>query len=92
MGQIIYGLFDVKKVISAGITRNLNLADTVLIWELAIFGKIVQIEKKLWHFRFDYFNGDKNPETAKIMVKRQMQNRFAKPASTASIMEQKSTK
>ncbi len=79
-GQIIYGLFDVKKVISAGITRNLNLADTVLIWELAIFGKIVQIDKKLWHFRFDYFNGDKNPETAKIMVERQMQNRFAKPA------------
>lgn len=79
-GQIIYGLFDVEKVKKAGITRSLNLADTVLIWEISIYGKIFQLNKKLWHFRFDYFNGNKHPDVAKIMAKRQMKNRFAKPA------------
>jgi glycosyltransferase involved in cell wall biosynthesis len=78
-GQIIYGLFDVIKVRKAGITRKLNLADTVLIWELAIFGKIVQIKKKLLHFRFDYFKGDKSNSSNKIMSIRQKKNRFTHP-------------
>ena len=76
-GNIIYGVFRADHLITCGIYRPVLVADAVLIWELAIVGKIHQLNEKLWNRRHDYFE-KADRKSVRSMIARQKKNMFAK--------------
>ncbi len=83
-GNMIYGLFRSNYLLECGIYRKLLVADTVLIFEVLILGKIKQIKKILWHRRFYYFEKPKR-KIIKKMINRQKKNMFSSQPSYINI-------
>jgi glycosyltransferase involved in cell wall biosynthesis len=77
-GNMIYGLFRVDFLKDCGVYRKLLVADIVLIYEIIIYGKLIQLNECLWHRRFDFF-ADKKTNMIKNMIRRQRRNMFQSP-------------
>ena len=77
-GNMIYGLFRVDFLKDCGVYRKLLVADVVLVYEIIVYGKIVQLNECLWHRRFDLF-ADKKTNVIKNMIRRQRRNMFQSP-------------
>jgi glycosyltransferase involved in cell wall biosynthesis len=77
-GNMIYGLFRVDFLKDCGVYRKLLVADIVLIYEIIIYGKLIQLNECLWHRRFDFFI-EKKTNMIKNMIRRQRKNMFQSP-------------
>jgi glycosyltransferase involved in cell wall biosynthesis len=77
-GNMIYGLFRSQDLIRCGIFRKLLVADSVLLFELAILGEIRQVNQVLWHRRHDHF-AEPSRTSVKEMAARQKKNMFQVP-------------